>query len=230
MSKLERYRLVPDTSVSRVGRALATIRSYWSGPLTSRSPELAGLWGAAPVSAGVAVSEATALNYSAVWCGVGLISGQLGNLPCVLYKKSVDSKERFESHRVYRLVHDRPNPEMSAFVFRETLQAHVLLWGNGYSEIERDNANSPVALWPLTPDRVRPYRDGPNAPLRYLVRQADGREQSFGTNDILHIPGLGWDGTCGYSVVGKARESIGPSTGRPNPSSYDGNTSIIASA
>jgi HK97 family phage portal protein len=107
-------------------------------------------------------------------------------------------------------LHDEPNPEMTALIFRETMQAHVLTWGNGYAEIQRNQAGQPVALWPVTPDRVTPERpiEDPTGPIRYRVFNQGGREALVPASDMLHVPGLGWDGTKGYSVVGKARESI----------------------
>lgn len=195
----------------RLSRLVQAIRSSWSGPYLSNSSELSRLWGAPPVSSGVSVNEATALNYSAVWAAVSLISSQIGALPLPLYKilPNRGGKEPFYSHPLYRLVHDRPNPETSALVFKETLQAHVLLWGNGYAEIVRNGGDQPVALWQLTPDRVTPFRRTPDAPLQYRVANLHGGVEIFEARNILHIPGLGFDGVCGYSIISKARESIG---------------------
>jgi HK97 family phage portal protein len=193
-------------------RVIAEVRGTWVGPITANSPEIARLFGAPPTTTGVAVSEHTALTYSAIWAAVSVIASQVASLPLILYKRlPTGGKERLLRHPLYRLLHDEPNSEMTALVFRETLQAHVLLWGNAYAEIERDGSGRPVALWPLPPDRVTPYRESAGLRLRYRVRSADvtGRDVLFDPIDMLHIPGLGYDGTCGYSVIGKARESIG---------------------
>jgi HK97 family phage portal protein len=212
VGKLQRYQLVEDrpSRIQRFKQALDAFRSHWSGPLSASSPEIARLFNATPVSSGVAVNETTALNYSAVWAAVGLISSQVGNLPCPLWRKLPGGgKERYTSHPLYRIVHDRPNPEMSAFTFRETLQAHVLTWGNAYAEIERNGADRVAALWPITPDRVMPFRRSADSPLQYRVQQPNGGEVFMASADMLHIPGLGFDGVSGYSVIQKARESIG---------------------
>ena len=208
MSTLQRI-VVVEEKPSRVQRFRDALRSYWVGPITSDSPELARYFGARSVSSGVAVNESTALCYSAVWAAVTLISSQVGNLPCILYKKDGRNKDRYESHPLYRLVHDRPNPEMSAFTMRETMQAHLLTWGNAYAEIERNGSGRPVALWPITPDRVAPYRRTDNSILQYRVSQAGGGQIILPAADMVHIPGLGYDGVCGYSVIAKARESLG---------------------
>ena len=208
MSTLQRIVMVNEKP-SRMQRVREALRSYWVGPISSDSPELARYFGARPVSSGVAVNESTALCYSAVWAAVTLISSQVGNLPCILYKKDGRNKDRYESHPLYRLVHDRPNPEMSAFTMRETMQAHLLTWGNAYAEIERNGSGRPVALWPITPDRVAPYRRTEDSILQYRVTQLGGGQIILSAADMVHIPGLGYDGVCGYSVIAKARESLG---------------------
>jgi HK97 family phage portal protein len=126
----------------------------------------------------------------------------------MLYKRLPNGgKDRFEDHRLYPLLHDAPNPEMSTMVWRRTIQAHALTWGNGYSEIERDGGNRPVALWPITPDRVTPFRAGRG--LQYRVTNNTGSPTVLDAADMIHVPGLGFDGITGYSVVAKARESMG---------------------
>lgn len=190
-------------------RLTAAVRGSWSGPLTSNSPELARLWQAPSVTSGVSLNENSALTYSAVWAAVSLLAGDIASLPLILYKRLPDGgRERFTSHPLYRLLHDEPNPEMASMPFRECLTAHLLTWGNAYAEIERDAAGRPVALWPLTPDRVAPLRT-PAGTLTYRVSNPTGTDTFLRPADVLHVPGLGYDGTVGYSVVAKARESLG---------------------
>lgn len=200
-------RLQPS-GLSRLERLKLAVRSYWMGPISSSDHGARDFFGGHQTSTGLDVNEFTALNYSAVFAAVGLISSQVGNLPLLLYRKVGEGKERFERHPLYRLIHDRPNPDMSAFVFRETLQAHVLTWGNGYAEIQRDGAGRPSALWPITPDRVTPFRRGSDAALEYRVVNRDGNDVFIPSADMLHVPGHGFDGICGYSVIAKMRESV----------------------
>lgn len=188
---------------------LTELRGQWTGPLSSSSPELAKLWASPPTSTGVSITETNALNYSAVWAAVSLISSQVASLPLILYARRKDGgKDRKPNHPLYWLLHDEPNSEMSSFVFREALQAHVLTWGNGYAEIERDMSDRPIALWPITPDRVTPTRDRADN-LTYKVRNPDGKDVFLQPRNMFHLPGLGFDGNVGYSVISKARESIG---------------------
>src|SRR5262245_46264870 len=126
------------------------IRSYWQGPWGSSDPYLASmLGGGTRTASGVSVNEANALSYAPVWSAVRRISADIASLPLHLYKRGSGGKEKFARHPLYRLMHDEANPEMSADEFRETLQAHILLWGNGYAEIIRNGLGQPVQLLPI---------------------------------------------------------------------------------
>lgn len=196
---------------SRMARLAQVLRSYTLGPLSLKDPEISRKlgWGGGPTAAGVSVSESTALNYAAVWQAVSLIAGDVGSLPLLFYKRTKGGgKERYTDHPTYELLRTAPNPEMSAMTFRQVLQAHLLTWGNAYSEIERDGAGRPVALWPMLPSHVRPFRT-PQKQLRYTVHSDSGPDIEFRPDEVLHIPGLGFDGTLGYSPIRQARESLG---------------------
>lgn len=207
-------------STSLVGRPLAAMtaalvkfaeqRGVWSGPLTSSSPELARLWSSPASSTGIGVGESEALSYSPFWACVRNISEDLASLPLFFYKRLPDGgKQLLTTHKLYRLLHDEPNPEMSSMDFRETLQGHVLTWGNGYAEIVRDAAGMPRQLWPLFPDRVSVKRRYATGELYYEVMRDDGGFDVVAAEDMFHISGFSRDGINGYSVIAKAREPIG---------------------
>jgi HK97 family phage portal protein len=187
-------------------RFLTSLRSNgWFGPYNSSDPALAALFGRPPVSSGVQVDEQKALNSSVVWACVQLIAGTLGSLPLIHYRRLPNGgKARFTESRLYRLLHDAPNNEMSASTFAETLTAHLLLWGNAFAEIRRDNKGQVGALWPIEPWRVQGEREGKTL-LRYVV---DGSTK-LELEEMLHIPGLTPDGLWGYSPIQKAREALG---------------------
>lgn len=185
-------------------------RSFTIPPVSIQDPALRALFGGGPTQAGVAISEQTALTIAAVWDAVQVIAGDVGSLPLLHYKRlAAGGKERMTWSPIYRLLHDEFNPEMTAIVARETMQQHVLLWGNAYAEIERLGTGRPGALWPITPDRVRADRTQRTKALIYEVANTGGRNTVLQPEDMLHIPGLGFDGITGYSVIAKARESLG---------------------
>ena len=116
---------------------------------------------------------------------------------------------------LYFLLHDEPNPEMTSFVFRETLMTHLLLWGNAYAQIIRNGKGEVLALYPLMPDRMSVDRDERGRLYyEYTVNSDDAPAMKGSTvrlqpADVLHIPGLGFDGLVGYSPIAMAKNAIG---------------------
>jgi HK97 family phage portal protein len=187
-------------------RLFASLRAGgWFGPYGFGDKALLDLFGSKPVSSGVTVDENKALTSTVVWACVQLIAGTLGSLPLIHYRRLANGgKERATDTRLYRILHDTPNDDMSASTFAETLTAHVLLWGNAFAEIRRDNRGQVGALWPIEPWRVRGERTEAKE-LRYVV---DGTVK-LTPDEMLHIPGLTPDGVWGYSPIQKQREALG---------------------
>lgn len=215
MSQLIRYVPMP-TRMSFADRLRWAIRGTWRGPFSTKDPALAKLFGAGYESAaGIIVNENNWHTFSAVFDAVNQISADVGKLPLNLRKRRKEggSDDYIDSH-VYWLLKNEPNPEIGAMEFRRTLTAHALTCHGGYAEIERDRFQRPIALWILTPDRVRPYReetlnrDGTKrlGPLRYEI---DAGPTTLEARDVLHIHGLGYDGTVGYEMINLARQAIG---------------------
>lgn len=154
------------------------------------------------------VNEHTALNLSAFWAGVRIISESIASLPLHAYRRSEDDRISSERDTFVESVLRKPNQNTGSMLFRETLQSHALTWGNGYAEIVRDFAGNPLRLIQITPDRVKPYfTDGGQVAYEIYV---DGAENRYLSQDrMLHIRGLGFDGLVGYSVVTMARRSLG---------------------
>lgn len=196
-----------NAAPTRWGRFVDAVRSITLGPYNSKDPVLARLFGGAPVAAGVQVNEQAAMSVAPFWAACTLIAGDCASLPLVLYKRLRDGgKERYPAHPLYSLLHDTPNDEMTSMTWRETWMLHALVTGNGYAEVERDGAGRPVALWPLMPSQVVPFRDG--ARLQYRVTSAT-REVIFDPRDILHLRGPSPDGVLGYDIVRQARQALG---------------------
>jgi HK97 family phage portal protein len=157
----------------------------------------------------VTVTEATALRYPAVWAAVQCIAGDVASLPFFHYRKRGEAKERYTTSKLYTVLHDEFNPEMTAFTGRETMTAHLLLWGNAYAEIVRNDIGQVTQLWPIEPSRVMPERDERTGGIIYRVLKDDGTEVRVPAERILHVVGLGFNGLMGYSVIGMMRESLG---------------------
>lgn len=167
-------------------------------------------------SAGKAVNERSAMQMTAVYSCVRILSEAIAGLPLHLYMYTEDgNKVKAVEHPLYHILHDEPNPEMSSFVFRETLMTHLLLWGNAYSQIIRNGKGEVVALYPLMPNKMTVDRDE-NGKLYYSYQRSNDEaikskdcKVILKPSDVLHIPGLGFDGLVGYSPIAMAKNAIG---------------------
>lgn len=167
-------------------------------------------------SSGKVVTERTAMQMTAVYACVRILSEAVAGLPLNLYRYNNDGgKEKALDHPLYLLLHDEPNPEMSSFVFRETLMTHLLLWGNAYAQIIRNGKGEIVALYPLMPNKMQVNRDD-NGQLYYIYQKSQEEVPNskdfyvrLESSDVLHIPGLGFDGLVGYSPIAMAKNAIG---------------------
>ena len=167
-------------------------------------------------TSGKQVTERSAMQMTAVYSCVRILSEAVAGLPLHLYRyKEGGGKEKAIDLPLYRLLHDEPNPEMSSFVFRETLMTHLLLWGNAYAQIIRNGKGEVIALYPLMPNKMRVDRDE-NGSLYYeYVHTSDEADTMKNTTvrltpyNVLHIPGLGFDGLVGYSPIAMAKNAIG---------------------
>jgi len=162
------------------------------------------------LSAGMNVSHDTALKFNAVFSAIRAVSEIIACLPWQVYRRQeLNVRERSPNNYVETVLNRRPNPEMSAYSFKETLIAWAMSWGNGYAEIVRDNANRPIELWPISPDRVNPKRDPDTRELIYEINNNRGAKTYLGVNNVFHLKGLGFDGISGYSVISYAAKTIG---------------------
>jgi HK97 family phage portal protein len=167
-------------------------------------------------TSGKAVTERSAMQMTAVYSCVRILAEAIAGLPLHLYRYKADGgKEKAINHPLYHILHDEPNPEMSSFVFRETLMTHLLLWGNAYAQIIRNGKGEVIALYPLMPNRMEVDRDK-NGKLyyTYTTQQEDAPTMKGSTvyldpSEVLHIPGLGFDGLVGYSPIAMAKNAIG---------------------
>jgi len=157
-------------------------------------------------SSGKAVNERTAMQTTAVYACVRILAETLVSLPLHTYKYTDNGKEKVADHQLYYLLHDEPNPEMTSFVFRETLMSHLLLWGNAYAQIVRDRNGRVLALYPLLPDKMTVDRDS-KGQIFYKYQTFEGTV-TLRSDSVLHIPGLGFDGLIGYSPIAMAKNAI----------------------
>ncbi|MHB1154894.1 MAG: phage portal protein, partial [Eubacteriales bacterium] len=163
-------------------------------------------------TAGKIVNEQTAMQMTAVYACVRILAEAIAGLPLHTYRYTKNGgKEKAIDHSVYQLLHNEPNSEMTSFVFRETLMGHLLLWGNAYAQIIRNGRGEVLALYPLMPNKMSVDRDR-KGQICYIYQSnpdVSDKQIFFSPKDILHIPGLGFDGLVGYSPIAMAKNAIG---------------------
>lgn len=168
-------------------------------------------------TSGKPVNERTAMQTTAVYACVRILAEAVASLPLHVYEYQNDGgKKLVHDHPLYYLLHDEPNPEMTSFVFRETLMSHLLIWGNAYAQIIRDGAGRVLGLYPLLPDKMDVQRDDRGNIYYVYSRNSDENPmfKEYGdirlkAEDVLHIPGLGFDGLIGYSPIAMAKNAVG---------------------
>ncbi len=170
---------------------------------------------------GPVVNEMTALNYLAVFSCVSLIAGAIAGLPLCVYERLPRGRRELDDHPAYRILHDEYNPDMSAMIAREAGIAHLLTWGNSYTQIVFKRNGDVDQLRPIAPDLVKPRRrDGNTGPLVYEIkdRQTGQVALTLPADEVLHVPGLGFDGLIGYSPVRIAKTAIRAGMGQDRES------------
>jgi len=163
---------------------------------------------------GVVVTEENALQVSAVYACVRVLSESVAMLPLVLYRQNGRVREKALDHPLYSKLHDAPNDEMTSFDYRQVIMNHLCLRGNAYSYIEYDDAGRIVGLWPINPDSVQIVREKKTGMLLYAVQLPDkfgGDYIYLNSENVWHLRGLSRNGVVGYSPLRMAREAIGVS-------------------
>ena len=174
-------------------------------------------WFAGGISdSGQPVSPETAMSLSAVYGCVRILSEAIAELPLHLFKYDENGgKTKAVDHPLYTIMHDEPNREMTSFVFRETIMSHLCLWGNAYAQIIRNQRGEVLEIYPLLPNQMQVQRTT-SGEIIYIYQRTNADAEPgdltqvvLPARDVLHIPGLGYDGIQGYSPLSMARNAIG---------------------
>lgn len=167
-------------------------------------------------NSGEQVDEKSAMQIATVYACVRLLADSVAQLPLHLFRVvGEDGQEKANDHPLYNILYRQPNPEMTDFSFKEVLMTHLLLWGNAYVQIIRDGKNNVLGLYPLLPENVEIDRDA-KGNLYYIyhaytdeVPGDNNKDITFRRDEILHIPGLGFNGLVGFSPIAMMKNSLG---------------------
>ena len=162
------------------------------------------------VNSGVEVDELRAMQTSAVYACVRVISETIASLPCGLFRDVAGNQEPAKEHPLYEVLHNMANPDMTSFTFREVMMTSLLLYGNAFARIVKDEAGHVKELWYLNPTQCSVEKDLRTKRLRYYYYD-DIQDKTFiyKPEQIFHIVGLSYDGITGLSPIDQAREAVG---------------------
>lgn len=197
--------LIRDTLTT----VIPATRAFQEGPLPLTAARVIEWLGGEASVTGVRMTPEQSLRQAAVYSCVRIISEDVASLPLITYRRLAQGKDRAVDHPLFVLLHDSPNPHMTAMQCRETMQGHLLLRGNAYAQIERDEVGRIVGLWPLHPDRMDTPVLSQAGTLLYSYRRANGEPVALTQSDVLHLRGLSPDGIMGYSPIALHRETLG---------------------
>lgn len=169
-----------------------------------------------PTYTGKTVTEISALQLTAVWRCVNLISSAVAKTPFNVYQRIPGTaaapspgKQKAVAHYWWPLLHREANDQirLSAYRFRRMMQTWLLLWGNAYAELEDNQRGQVIRVWPMRPDKMRV--SGPAGNLVYTYTMADGTPHVVPAAYMLHLRGLETDGVMGLSPIRAARQTLG---------------------
>lgn len=207
-----------------IGRMLAARR-------TNPNPEFSServIWLPRADLGGLRMTPDDALRLSAVWACTTVVAKSLASSDWdVFLQRPNGDREMRRMLSAWSLLNIRPNPESTAFSFKEAMYIQALVWGNFYAEIEFDRVRRPIALWPLAPERCTLERE-PDNNLVLVVRNRGGGEAVLDYDDVFHLHGPGVDGISGFDVVTTAARSLAHSAAaeRFGQSFYHNNTQL----
>jgi HK97 family phage portal protein len=197
--------------VGRIARALTFSRRSLENPAApwNASTIYGDDWNPGTSESGASVTLSSATRLSAVWRAIGVLTDGIAALPLfVMERDKAKGRRKAVEHPLYNLLHLEPNFRHTSCTFRGLLQASAVTQGNAYAAIRRDGAGRVRELWPIVPRTVEP-KVRPDGSLFYDVTLPGGQREPWETSEMLHVPGLGFDGLKGMSVIGAAREGIG---------------------
>lgn len=166
--------------------------------------------GGHPTASGMKVNEHTALRHVTVYSCVRVRSETFGMLPISIYRRRRNGKGRDEAdtHPLYDKIKTSPNSEMTSLTWRETMNGHLDLSGNCYSIITHNNRGQVIDLYPWPWTDIQPRRNEKTRKIEYHLNDR-GKTEILPAERVFHVPGLGFDGVMGYSIIRMAQEAVG---------------------
>lgn len=177
--------------------------------LARPSPELKTALGAILSKVGIHINAKNALQTTAVFACVRLLSESIASLPLFLYRKTETGKEKATDNPLYGVLHDVPNPETDSFQFWQAFVANMLVYGRGYAEVVRNGSGQVVQMWNITTPYVRVQRNSDTQELEYLVTPSGKEQFTLRKDQIFRVDWFSMDSLNAYKPLELAQNAIG---------------------
>lgn len=188
-------------------RGLFEKRELMTSDVTNPQQWFVDLLGGQKTSSGMTINGDSALMNSNVYTCASILGGDIGKLPIQVFKRRSGGVQKENSHPTSKLLGTRANPYMSAYIFKELMEVHAAIWGNGYAYIEWNFDGFPKALWPLDPS-LTDVRVDDKGQVWYVTSVPGGEQRKMPWYDVLHFKGIGKSGLKGITPIAVLREDI----------------------
>ncbi|MFU0831705.1 MAG: Phage portal protein [Oscillospiraceae bacterium] len=177
--------------------------------LARPSPELKSAMGTILSKVGIHINAQNALQTTAVFACVRLLSESIASLPLFLYRKTETGKEKATDMPIYEVLHDVPNPETDSFQFWQAFVANMLIYGRGYAEVVRNNAGHIVQMWNITTPFVRVQRNSETQELEYVITPSGKERFILRKDQIFRVDWFSMDSLNAFRPLELAQNAIG---------------------
>lgn len=177
--------------------------------LARPSPELKDALGRILSKVGIHINARNALQVTAVFACVRLLSESIASLPLCLYRKTPKGKEKATDLPLYEVLHDVPNPEADSFQFWQAFVANMLIYGRGYAEVVRNNAGQVVQMWNITTPYVRVQRNKETSELEYVVTPSGTEQYILRKDQVFRVDFFSLDALNTFHPLELAQNAIG---------------------
>lgn len=207
----------PKTSTPKARRSVSTPKAHRPADIRgvrTADQRAASLLFGLPNStkSGIDVDYISAMNYSALYAGVTLISESLASLvKDVTNTRLINGIEQVlpaRTHPGWKLINVSPDGIRTGYSLIESMSMHALCCGNGYAELIQNGRGQGVKAHLLLPGTVEMQLDREGIPFYRITDRYRGHRVVLPMN-MLHLRAPSWDGLEGISPITRARESIG---------------------
>tara|TARA_B100000029_G_scaffold493034_1_gene555078 strand:- start:119 stop:1552 length:1434 start_codon:yes stop_codon:yes gene_type:complete len=193
---------------------MSIIRRAFSSKTENRNISFQTLFGTGrdiygpQTASGMPMSEDGAMKVTTAWACVRLLADTISTLPMDQMIRQDGQRRPFRPKAAWVDVPDPADPSFSNHSLISQIMVSLLLDGNAFIHVTRDDMGEVLALTVLDPQRVRIETEG-RTPI-YKVDTQSSSDFTLSIEDCLHIPLVQLPGTLrGLSPIDQCREALG---------------------